>query len=79
MANKISLTSENTKYLIDAFTHFFPEDTIYAADKPYVSGEFNWKNRADFIDFINRLTGVLIKSERDLENIKKAQLAVEAL
>lgn len=79
MANKISLTTENTKYLIDAFTHFFPEDTIYAADKPYVSGEFNWKNRADFIDFINRLTGVLIKSERDLENIKKAQLAVEAL
>ncbi len=79
MANKISLTSENTKYLIDAFTHFFPEDTIYAADKPYVSGEFNWKNRADFIDFINRLTGVLIKSERDLGNIKKAQLAVEKL
>lgn len=79
MANKISLTSENTKYLIDAFTHFFPEDAIYAADKPYVSGEFNWKNRADFIDFINRLTGVLIKSERDLGNIKKAQLAVEKL
>jgi hypothetical protein len=79
MAKKISLTSENTKYLIDAFTHFFPEDTIYAADKPYISGEFNWKNRADFIDFINRLTGILIKSERDLENIKKAQLAVEGL
>lgn len=79
MANKISLTTENTKYLIDAFTHFFPEDTIYSADKPYVSGEFNWKDRQDFIDFIYRLTGVLIKSERDLANIKKAQLALESL
>lgn len=79
MANKISLTPENVNYLIDAFTHFFPEDAIYAADKPYISGEFNWKNRKDFIDFVYRLTGILIKSERDLENIKKAQLTVQTL
>ena len=79
MANKISLTPENVNYLIDAVTHFFPEDTIYAADKPYISGECNQKNRKDFIDFVYRLTGILIKSERDLENIKKAQLTVQTL
>jgi len=79
MANKISLTSENLKYLRFAFAHFFPEDTIYAADKPYVSGEFNWKNRSDFIGFVFRLTGINIKSAKDLESIKKAQLAVESL
>jgi hypothetical protein len=79
MPNKISLTPENVKYLIDAFAHFFPEDTIYSADKQYISGEFNWKNRQDFIDFVYRLTGILIKSDKDFENIKKAELAVEEL
>lgn len=79
MDNKISLSWVNIEYLRRAFSHFFPEDTIYAADKPFESGEFNWKNRADFIDFVYRLTGVSIKSERDLVSIKKAQLAVEGL
>lgn len=78
MANT-SLTKENIKYIRDAFWHFFPEDTIYSADKPYVSGEFNWKNRRSFIDFVYRLTGVQIKSEKDFGNIKKAELAVEEL
>ncbi len=78
MAN-ISLTKENIKYLRDAFSHFFPEDTIYSADKPYISGEFNWENRRSFIDFVYRLTGIQIKSEKDFDNIKKAQLAVEEL
>ncbi|MGA3291655.1 MAG: hypothetical protein ABSC49_00740 [Candidatus Microgenomates bacterium] len=79
MANKISLTQENIKYIRDAFSHFFPEDIIYSADKPYVSGEFNWNNRRGFINFVYRLTGVEIKSEKDFGNIKKAQLAVEDL
>ncbi len=79
MANKISLTSENVNYLRFAFAHFFPEDAIYSSDKPYVSGEFNWKNRSDFIDFVYRLTGIRIKSDKDIENIKKAELAVEKL
>lgn len=78
MAN-ISLTKENIKYLRDAFSHFFPEDTIYSADKPYISGEFNWENRRSFVDFVYRLTEVQIKSEKDFDNIKKAQLAVEEL
>lgn len=78
MAN-ISLTKENIKYLRDAFSHFFPEDTIYSADKPYISGEFNWESRRSFIDFVYRLTGVQIKSDKDFQNIKKAQLAVEEL
>lgn len=79
MANKISLTPENIKYLRYAFAHFFPEDAIYSADKPYISGEFNWKDRRDFIDFVYRLTGISIKSEKDFANIKKAELAVEEL
>ena len=78
MAN-ISLSKENIRYIRDAFSHFFPEDAVYSADKPYVSGEFNWDNRKEFIGFVYRLTGVQIKSERDFENIKKAQLAVEKL
>ena len=78
MAN-ISLTKENIKYIRDAFWHFFPEDTIYSADKPYVSGEFSWQNRKTFIDFVYRLTGVQIKSDKDFQNIKKAELAVEEL
>jgi len=79
MDKRISLTQENIEYLRRAFSHFFPEDTIYAADKPFESGEFNWKNRADFIDFVYRLTGISIKSERDLGAIKKAQLEIENL
>ena len=79
MADKISLTRENIKYIRDAFSHFFPEDTVYSADKPYVSGEFNWDSRRAFIDFVYRLTGVQIKSEKDFQNIKKAELAVEDL
>jgi len=79
MANKISLTPENINYLRYAFAHFFPEDAIYSADKPYISGEFNWKDRRDFIDFVYRLTGISIKSEKDFANIKKAELAVEEL
>lgn len=78
MAN-ISLTKENIKYIRDAFSHFFPEDTVYSADKPFASGEFNWQNRGNFIDFVYRLTGVQIKSEKDFQNIKKAELAVEEL
>jgi len=79
MANTISLTKENIEYIRDAFSHFFPEDTVYSADKPYASGEFNWNNRKEFIGFVFRLTGVQIKSEKDFESIKKAQLAVEGL
>lgn len=79
MADKISLTKENVRYIRDAFSHFFPEDTIYSADKPYVSGEFNWNNRKSFIDFIYRLTGVQIKSDKDFQNIKKAEQVVEGL
>ncbi|KKS96219.1 MAG: hypothetical protein UV71_C0001G0093 [Microgenomates group bacterium GW2011_GWC1_43_13] len=78
MAN-ISLSKENVKYIREAFSHFFPEDTIYSTDKPYTSGEFNWDNRKEFMGFVYRLTGVQIKSEKDFENIKKAQLAVEKL
>ena len=76
MLDKASLTKENVKYIIDAFSHFFPEGTIYSSDKPYTSGEFNWNNRESFIDFIFRLTGVKISSDKDIEHIKKAQLAV---
>lgn len=79
MATKISLTKENTKYLRYAFAHFFPDDSVYSADKPFFSGEFNWRNRQGFIDFVYRLTGVSIKSDKDFQNIKKAQLAVEEL
>lgn len=79
MEKRISLTKENIEYLRRAFSHFFPEDTIYSADKPFESGEFNWKNRAHFINFVFRLTGVPIKSERDLASIKKAQLEIEKL
>src|SRR4030043_1044643 len=75
----ISLSKENLKYIRDAFSHFFPEDAVYSADKPYTSGEFNWDNRKEFIGFVYRLTGIQIKSEKDFENIKKAQLAVEEL
>jgi len=51
MADKISLTRDNISYIREAFSHFFPEDVIYSADKPYTSGEFNWENRKAFIDF----------------------------
>ena len=61
MAN-ISLSKENIRYIRDAFSHFFPEDAVYSADKPYVSGEFNWDNRKEFIGFVYRLTGVHIKN-----------------
>lgn len=79
MDKRISLSKENIEYLRRAFSHFFPEDAIYAADKPFESGEFNWKNRADFIDFVYRLTGISIKSEKDLGAIKKAQFEIENL
>lgn len=79
MDKRISLGKENIEYLRRAFSHFFPEDAIYAADKPFESGEFNWKNRADFIDFVYRLTGISIKSEKDLGAIKKAQFEIENL
>lgn len=79
MHKNISLSRENINYLRYAFAHFFPEDTIYSADKPFVSGEFNWKNRGDFIDFVYRLTGIKIKNEKDFINIKKAQLEIENL
>jgi len=89
MADKISLTRDNISYIREAFSHFFPEDVIYSADKPYTSGEFNWENRKAFIDFIYRLTGLLIVSKEDFEkddftkidfgSVKKAELAVEDL
>lgn len=81
MTDKIGLSQKNIDYLRSAFAHFFPEDTVYI-DEPFSSGNFNWKNRKDFIEFINYrlLKGVVfIESEKDIENIKKAQLEIEKL
>ncbi len=76
MTDKVSLTKENIKFIIDAFSHFFPEGIIYSVDKPYVSGEFNWNNRKGFIEFVFRLTGIKITSDKDFKNIKNAEQAV---
>ena len=72
---KISLNQKNLKDILDAFDHYFPSGTIYSADKPFTSfsGEYHWNNRATFVDFVYRLTGVVIKSEKDLAGIKEAQ------
>ncbi len=57
---KISITQKNLDDLMLAFGHFFPEDAIYSSDTPFYSGEYNWKNRQSFVNFIKNLTGVQI-------------------
>lgn len=75
MLSKISLTQNNLKDILDAFDHFFPSETIYSADKPFISisGEYSWPNRNGFVDFIYRLTDIKIGSERDFASMKEAQ------
>lgn len=79
MPDTISLTQENLQDIYGAFDHFFPSGAVYSRDKPYSSREFNWKNRADFIDFISRLTGIKIASEKDIKAIKDAQQKIGEL
>lgn len=79
MAGKISLTKTNLESLHLAFDHYFPEGILYVSDKPFSSGEFNWSNRASFIDFVYRLTDVKITSDRDIKSIKEAQQKLEEL
>lgn len=75
MNETTSINERNLKELLDAFEHYFPTDTVYVSDKPFKSfyGDYNWRSRKDFIDFIKRLTGVEIKNEKDIANIKLAQ------
>ena len=75
MNETTSINERNLKELLDAFEHYFPTDTVYVSDKPFKSfyGDYNWRSRKDFIDFIKRLTGVEIKNEKDVANIKLAQ------
>ncbi|MFC1625578.1 hypothetical protein ACFL1Q_00850 [Patescibacteria group bacterium] len=76
MAEKTVLTSHNIQNVRDGFSHFFPEDTVYRIDTPYASGEFVWKNRAGFVDFITEQTGVEINPSKP-ETVKFAQLEAE--
>lgn len=75
MNETTSINERNLKELLDAFEHYFPTDAVYVSDKPFKSfyGDYNWRSRKDFTDFIRRLTGVEIKNEKDLANIKLAQ------
>lgn len=77
MPDRISLTQKNLDELMDAFGHYFPENTVYSAsaDKPFssYSGEYNWNNRQAFINYIKDLTGVIIKNDKDKININEAQ------
>lgn len=81
MANNTILNQRNYKELLDAFEHYFPSNTVYSADKKFTSlySDYTWNNRNEFIDFIYRLTGIQIKSAKDVENIKKAQFELDKI
>ena len=57
-----------------AFEYFYPEGAIYSSDKSYSKGNFYWKNREEFKNFVFSNTGIDLKDGHDRSLIKKAQV-----
>lgn len=71
------INNRNIGYIRDAFSHFYPDNPADFVDGKYQSGDFSWKNRKDFVDFVFNETKILIKSSGSYSDIKAAQQAFE--